>query len=1465
MGAASLVTVANIFSCFVVFAISQTWCSTPDTPNATGLATDGSGWSVSVTNYTNVVVYDNQGNVVSGPGQTDANGNEVSWDQNGNLVDELGRTLVVKTTNGNIVYYDVLNSQGTRSRYTVTKTTINANTAFGKPYATEYNGTITVVQSLTLPNLTSYAFTYDSGTTTGNYGVLKTMTLPTGGQIQYGYATFADSQCSYTRWLTSINSAGNTWSYAPTVLTQGQHCPPFPNTDGLQQVALTKPNGASAVYTFDIPANYGAWNTTTVYRDSLGNTVENQLKEYISSDNGTNGISSQLPSRLTTSIPLGGSSLSKKIEYSYDTVWNGNVSEVREWDYYTGTAPPTVTRITDATYTAANSAYFAAHILGKPTTILVKSSSGTVVAQTQFEYDNYTAGLTPSGAVHHNSTFNTSYTIRGNVTAVQKWRNTDGAWLTTRYQYDDAGKVRQTSDPLGHTTLFSYADSWGNAACAPAPASGSAGAYRTAITNALTQTTGNKYNSCAGTLASTTDVNGQITNFAYDFMNRRIQTLSPPDANNQRPEIDITYNESSLPVSVTTTTKITSSMNRNSNSVLDGLGRLSQTQLASDPQGTDFVDTTYDSQGRVATVSNPYRTPNDPGPTNGITTTQYDALNRVVKNIPPDGTASANNESTTFSGNCSTTTDQAGKIRKRCFDGLGRLIQVFEPDPGGNLVNETDYQYDLLDNLLRVDQKGNDSNSANWRTRTFVYNSLSQLSSATNPETGPAAGSGTITYTYDSDGNVLTKTDGRGVTITYTYDPLHRRTKKSFSDSTATVTYAYDGTAPTACSPTLSNSFHIGRRTAMCDAGGWEAWNYDSLGRVLTDRRNTSSVTKDAIYTYNLDGSTATITYPSGRTIAYTYNAASLTTAVKDLASGINYATGALYAPQGELSSLQNGAGFYTTALFNKRLQPCWIFVDTVASGSPTTCTQTGVGTAGVLDFQYDFGLGSADNGNVNHVTNRRSPGRSITYQYDELNRIHDAVTDATSGQFCWGQLFGTQSGSTFTSGYDPWGNLKTITPDPNRPGCTVNVLALTINAFNKDVDSGFSYDNVGNLTAQPGQTYTYDAEGHLKTAAGITYTYDGDGKRVQKSNGKLYWYGMGGGDPLDETDSAGNTNNSSFNEYVFLRGKRVARRDFSNNVFYYFGDHLGTSRVIVQAGQASPCYDADYYPFGGEAVIATNTCPQNYKFTGKERDTESGLDEFGARYYSSSFGRFTSADWSSIPEPIPYANYEDPQSLNLYSYVQNRPVMRSDADGHCGAPCILIAVAIIGGYAIYKGAQFVYHEQQMEAHKEAAEAQYELLLADPTKPGSKDINYDNVIQGALKDDVSALQDAQAAASDLNAAVSAAGSAASAAIPSSGLPTANPGMAGAEKAMGAGLKVGTKGVKELIKTTQQTPDQQAQQEQSQQDQQQSQQPQQPKPSLWQKVKNLFTTPPPPPPPPTPPAPPICAQQACSSG
>jgi RHS repeat-associated protein len=75
---------------------------------------------------------------------------------------------------------------------------------------------------------------------------------------------------------------------------------------------------------------------------------------------------------------------------------------------------------------------------------------------------------------------------------------------------------------------------------------------------------------------------------------------------------------------------------------------------------------------------------------------------------------------------------------------------------------------------------------------------------------------------------------------------------------------------------------------------------------------------------------------------------------------------------------------------------------------------------------------------------------------------------------------------------------------------------------------------------------------------------------------------------------------------------------------------------------------------------------PTRLVYSGKERDAESGLDYFGARYYASTMGRWMSPDWADKPEAVPYSSLDNPQSLNLYGYVLNNPLSHADADGHC-------------------------------------------------------------------------------------------------------------------------------------------------------------------------------------------------------
>ena len=273
------------------------------------------------------------------------------------------------------------------------------------------------------------------------------------------------------------------------------------------------------------------------------------------------------------------------------------------------------------------------------------------------------------------------------------------------------------------------------------------------------------------------------------------------------------------------------------------------------------------------------------------------------------------------------------------------------------------------------------------------------------------------------------------------------------------------------------------------------------------------------------------------------------------------------------------------------------------------------------------------------------------------------------SGSTSWGETFNI----------DPWGNLI------GRTGITGKAYyqaLVGVTANPKNQLSGYCYDAAGNLILNAAcphgiltPTYTYDAENRLIATAGYSYIYDADGQRVEKcqegatpgtcatgtTTGTLYWRGAGA-DPLTETDLAG----SLQNHYIYFNGERVARLDSAQAVHYYFSDHLGSHGLIENATGTACEQDIDYYPYGAEEYDNCGTpVAQNYKFTGKERDVESGLDNFGARYNDSGLGRFMTPDWAAKPVTVPYANFGDPQSLNLYIYVENAPLSRIDAVGH--------------------------------------------------------------------------------------------------------------------------------------------------------------------------------------------------------
>jgi RHS repeat-associated protein len=760
------------------------------------------------------------------------------------------------------------------------------------------------------------------------------------------------------------------------------------------------------------------------------------------------------------------------------------------------------------------------------------------------------------------------------------------------------------------------------------------------------------WNCNGGVQLTAVDANSQTTTTTYnDPYFWRPASIGYPDNGST----SWTYNSST---SVTTTQALTSSQNAVSTTLLDGLGRLSQSELNSDPEGPLYTLTTYDTLGRIATVTNPYRSTSDM--TYGLTTYQYDALSRPNLVIPPDGTSSTNNVSATYTNNCATVTDQAGKSRSNCANSLGYLTKIFENPAGLNY--ETDYTVDPLGNILSVTQKGGSTGSSNWRTRTYTYDLLSRLTQTADPE------SGTINYYYDANGfsgNLTSRvaplpnqTGSSTVTTTYSYDVLHRLLQKSYSDGvTPTAQYEYDQS--TVWGLTIKNP--LGRRVlATVNGVGGMLFSYDPMGRVVTHGQctplNCSSITNLRNYVYNLAGqitSYTDTTEPSPGPITYTQTidkagrATQLTSSLVE--SGSYPATLAAtdasvgYFPTGQIRKINYGNGLTGTSAYNISLEPCRFEVNS-SSSYLSNCSAASP-SGNLLDLTAGYNLGTANNGNIMSWSAVGNQTFNRTYAYDSLNRIN-TMTDSASGQAC--------KGLSWT--IDPWGNM---TGQNVTSGSCLTFSASV--GTNNQLSSPYTYDAAGNMTYDGTHHYTYDAENRLTqvdSGSTATYQYNADGQRIYKS------YSGGAEDYLYNLDGQiiadlGSGNNWS-RIYLYFGGQLVG--EYANSTTYFaHSDHLGSSRMLTAMSQ-SPAENLDYYPFG--ELNSSDAGLITHEFTGFLNDFEANLDHADFRQYALAQARWLTPD----PAGLAAVDPTNPQSWNRYAYVLNSPLTYIDPYGlnHC-------------------------------------------------------------------------------------------------------------------------------------------------------------------------------------------------------
>ncbi len=594
------------------------------------------------------------------------------------------------------------------------------------------------------------------------------------------------------------------------------------------------------------------------------------------------------------------------------------------------------------------------------------------------------------------------------------------------------------------------------------------------------------------------------------------------------------------------------------------------------------------------------------------TTQEYDALNRLrtvtryATNLPANITRYIYDNN----GNRTSVVDPESHETKYLFNYQGQVTKVTDAR-----LKDTTYEYGTsgcptctgIDKLTAVVD-------ARTKRTSYQYNTLGQLERETDPLNK------VIRYTYYDNGLVKDKIDtttptAEVILITRYYDTNGRLTRKHYADGTeATFTYYPDGTLWTATNPDIAYTYTYYKN-------GWLKSVTDSNGRVINyDEYDNIGQKK----TVNFFPSTA-----DAKTVTYHYDAAN------------------------RLDSITSAAGIFTIGYDNASRRQTLSYPNQITA---TYSYDDLNRLTGLTHQTQDSTIITASGYNHDQAGNRKAKTGTTNeaYTYDEIYRLTDALTAKGTEKYTYDDVGNRQSG-----------------PGPKDTGFQYN----DGNQIITGKTLSFLYDNLGNQTTRtinnaPDKSWTlaWDYENRLKQVVKskgatesrtTTFKYDPMGRRIEKKHVTLKdsvtktittTYIYDSEDIFLEITNDGTTTTKTFYTHGSGIDEPLAL-ERNSQLYYFHADGLGSITTITDNSR-NIVQRYSYDSFG--MPKPTTSFKNNYQFTSREWDPETGFYYYRARYYDPLLGKFLAKD------PISYAGGD----VNLYGMVNNNPINFTDPSG---------------------------------------------------------------------------------------------------------------------------------------------------------------------------------------------------------